>query len=300
MVGNPKRWFQIQLSIAITLFFVAPFLFGGDAPATVWPLWNGHESIADYATRVNLAPANTLDLGKGVKLETVLIPAGKFMMGIPATEINRLGNESSLHDVVINQPFYIGRYVVTQEQYEALIGNNPSHFKDAKNPVEQVLWNDAQVFCKKLSDKSAMIVRLPAEAEWEYACRAGTTTRFSFGDDVHLLGKYAWFSGNSDDQTHPVGKKTPNQWGVFEMHGHVWEFCEDDYPGYADATHDGRACIGNPRSGCRVYRGGCWSYNLEEPCSSSRLGLAADQSDKYHGFRVVVTAQQKVEHQSKR
>jgi len=174
------------------------------------------------------APADkqlTLDLDGGVKLELVLIPAGKFMMGsekgVPVLPIG--GAEKPVHEVTISQPFCMGKYVVIQEQWQAIMGNNPSTFQGAKNPVEGVSWNDAQEFCKKVSEKVAKTVRLPTEAEWEYACRAGSTTEYCFGDAENGLADYAWFSVNSGNTPHPVGEKKPNAWGLYDMHGNVWQ-----------------------------------------------------------------------------
>lgn len=154
-----------------------------------------------------------LDLGGGVKMEFVLIPAGKFVMGSPETEKDRGTNEAQ-HEVTITMPFYIGKFVVTQEQYEAVMGKNPSHFKGAKDPVESLKWSDAQAFCKKASKKIGKNIRLPSEAEWEYACRAGTTTRFYSGDADADLDAVGWYYSNSGQTSHPVGEKKPNPWGL--------------------------------------------------------------------------------------
>jgi formylglycine-generating enzyme required for sulfatase activity len=142
-----------------------------------YPLWDGKEAVAEYAKRVKLDPAITLDLGDGVKMELVLIPAGKFVMGSPKDDQSIDDyNEGPQHEVTIGKPFYMGKFEVTQEQYEKFIKENPSRFKGARNPVEEVSWDTAQEFCKKLSEKVGRTIRLPSEAEWEYACRAGSTT----------------------------------------------------------------------------------------------------------------------------
>ncbi|WNF14191.1 SUMF1/EgtB/PvdO family nonheme iron enzyme [Microcystis aeruginosa] len=157
-------------------------------------------------------------------LEMVDIPDGKFNMGS-----NEYEDEKPIHQVIV-PAFQIGKYPVTQAQYQAVMGNNPSRFSgNPQNPVESISWFNAQAFCEKLSQLTGKNYRLPTEAEWEYACRAGTETRFSFGDDENQLGDYAWFDGNSNNTTHPVGEKRPNLWGIYDMHGNVWEWCADEY-----------------------------------------------------------------------
>ena len=233
------------------------------------PPWDGKESSADYAKRAGLEPTLTLDVGGGVKLELVLIPAGKFMMGSPATEKERLVNETQ-HEVTLSQPYYMSQYLVTQEQYEKVMGANPSVFKAAKNPVEQISWSTAQDFCKKLSATSGKMVRLPTEAEWEYACRAGSTTADCFGDNENGLADYAWYAGNSGGTTHPVGEKKPNAWGLYDMHGNVWEWCQDlfgDYPASAATDPQGPA-----QGAHHVLRGGSW-FTVAAGCRSAIRGI---------------------------
>ena len=163
------------------------------------------------------------------------------------------------HEVTITKPFYMGKYVVTQEQYEAIMGNNPSHFKGAQNPVEMVSWDDAQAFCQKLSKKSGKTVRLPTEAEWEYACRAGTSTKYYSGDSEEDLKRVAWYEANSNDTTHPVGQKEPNKFGLYDMHGNVWQWCQD---WYGDYTANEVADPQGPAQGAsRVLRGGSWYHD---------------------------------------
>ena len=166
----------------------------------------------------------TFDLGKGVKLEMVLIPAGEFLMGSPDSDKDAFPFEKPQHRVRITKPFYLGKYQVTQEQWEAVMGSNPSNFKGLKNPVETVSWEDCQKFLDKLNakvgSKHGKFV-LPTEAQWEYASRAGSTTRYYFGDDEKQLGEYAWYLPNSGSKTHPVGEKKPNAWGLYDMHGNL-------------------------------------------------------------------------------
>ena len=198
----------------------------------------------------------SVDLASGVKLEMVLVPTGEFLMGTPGNS----GDEQQ-HRVRISNPFYLGKYLVTQEQWEAVMGSNPSHFKGPQNPVEDVSWDDCQQFLDKLNAKPRSgrgKFQLPTEAQWEYACRAGSKTRYCFGDEESGLGEYAWYNANSGNKTHPVGEKKPNAWGLYDMHGNVWEWCQDWYDGgyYAKSPMDDPA---GPATGSdRVIRGGSW------------------------------------------
>ncbi|BAZ88366.1 serine/threonine protein kinase [Dolichospermum compactum NIES-806] len=176
------------------------------------------------------------DLGNGVMLEMVEIPAGTFYMGSPENEKGRSDDESPQHQVNVPS-FFIGKYALTQAQYQAIMGNNPAHFKGANRPVESVNWNDAVVFCQKLSQKTGKNYKLPSEAQWEYACRAGTTTPFYFGESitpdlVNYEGNYSYASapkGQYREQTTDVGTFPPNAFGLYDMHGNVSEWCEDDW-----------------------------------------------------------------------
>jgi formylglycine-generating enzyme required for sulfatase activity len=208
------------------------------------------------------------------------IPAGKFMMG--SDEDDR---EKPIHEVTVNA-FKMGKYPVIQSQYEAVMGTNPSYFSgNPQNPVENVLWSEAQAFCEKLSELTGQKYRLPTEAEWEYACRAGTHTRYYFGDDEKQLGEYAWYSQNSYSTTHPVGQKNPNNWGLYDMHGNVWEWCEDGWHNnYQNAPKDGSSWNNN-RSQNRVLRGGSWNYNPRY-CRSAYRNINDSRYGNY-GFRVV-------------
>lgn len=220
------------------------------------------------------APALDMDL--------VLIPAGEFQMGSTTGD----SDEKPVHWVTIRQPFYLGKYEVTQAQWKAVMGTNPSSFKGDNLPVESVSWDDCQEFIRKLNARrDGYTYRLPSEAEWEYACRAGTT-----GDYAGNLDAMAWYGSNSGNQTHPVGRKSPNQWGLYDMHGNVWEWCQDRYHGdYTGAPADGRAWeSGSDNS--RVLRCGSWGSNARFCRAADRGWFAPDNLDGNGGFRVAAVS----------
>jgi formylglycine-generating enzyme required for sulfatase activity len=223
-----------------------------------------------------------------IGMEFVLIPAGKFEMGSPPDEEGRDSDEGPVHHVNIEKAFYMGRYEVTQKQWRAVMGDNPSHFKGDDLPVEQVSWDDVQEFIKKLNEKEGIdTYRLPSEAEWEYACRAGTTTRYSFGDSESRLGDYAWYNSNSGSQTHPVGQKKANPWGLYDLHGNVWEWVQDSWhSNYDGAPADGSAWESEDGAN-RVLRCGCCG-NYAWGCRSAIRGRFAPRTrGSILGFRLL-------------
>jgi formylglycine-generating enzyme required for sulfatase activity len=226
-----------------------------------------------------------------VALEMIILPTGNFLMGTLSLDHNYPRDEKPSHKVNLNS-FAIGKYPVTQSQYQAVMGNNPSHFSyNPQNPVEQVSWNDAQAFCKKLSQIIGKTYRLPTEAEWEYACRAGTTTRFYYGNDANELGDYAWYFRNSQQRTHPVGQKKPNNWGLYDMIGNVWEWCADTWhDSYDGAPTDGSAWIEISNKSYKdivVRRGGSWVNDAINCYCGYRSFSPHRVSDFNYGFRVV-------------
>lgn len=214
-------------------------------------------------------------------MEFILIPAGEFSMGSE----DGYDNEKPVHLVRITKPFYLGTYQVTQEQWQAVMGNNPSHFTgDPNRPVDTVSWHDAQRFLQRLNERDVeKTYRLPTEAEWEYAARAGSTGAYCFGDDVRLLKEYAWY-GDAGGTTHPVGQLKPNAWGLYDMHGNVWEWCHDGLRTYTSAS------VSDPlgpttKDAHRVLRGGGWVVDARYVRSALRFAsVPGDRGDDV-GFR---------------
>jgi formylglycine-generating enzyme required for sulfatase activity len=216
----------------------------------------------------------TEDLGNGIELEMVLIPGGTFTMGSPKEELNSSEDERPQHQVTI-KPFCFGKYPVTQAQWQAIaalpqvnleLKPNPSRFKGANRPVESVSWRDAVEFCDRLSNHTQRPYRLPSEAEWEYACRAGTTTPFHFGETIttdlaNYNGNYTYGNGSKGvyrKETTEVGSfKIANEFGLYDMHGNVWEWCQDDWHNnYEGAPTDGSAWISDDAKSDKLLRGG--------------------------------------------
>jgi formylglycine-generating enzyme required for sulfatase activity len=233
----------------------------------------------------------------------VFIPPGTFRMGSPQDEIGHRESEGPQTAVTISQGFWMGKYTVTQGDYLAVMGNNPSYSTDdADRPVDTVSWNDAVTYCATLTDQSRLTgeiplgtaYRLATEAEWEYACRAWTSTRFSHGDDPGntKLSDYAWYGDPSifEGETHPVGQKLPNPWGLYDMHGNVLEWCQD-----WSARYDGGIALdpqGPTTGSARVARGGYWADAAEGCRSADRAAFFPDYVDRNIGFRIVLASGQ--------
>ena len=245
----------------------------------------------ETAGALNSKTTSALSGGKGAAMKLILIPAGKFAMG---SDKGRL-DEKPVHQVTLSKPFYMGATEVTQAQWKAVMNTQPwegmaGAKAGADNAVSNINWNDAAAFCKALSKKTGHTVRLPTEAEWEYACRAGTMTACSFGDDASKLGDYAWYHGNANGKgeryAHPVGAKKPNAWGLYDMHGNVWEWCADWSGSYANANaHDPNG----PAAGKhRIVRGCSWRTAGRHFRAASRDGNTPGYRCNMYGLRVVV------------
>ena len=221
--------------------------------------------------------------------EMVVLPGGSFVMGADHSSDRTSASEFPQHRVQI-QSFAIGKYEVTQEQWFAVMGNNPSYYKGRTLPVEQVSWEDIQEFIAKLNQKTGQRYRLPNEAEWEYAARAGTTTEWSFGNDESKLGDYAWYDRNSGRKTQAVGQKLPNAFGLFDVHGNVWEWTQDCWhEDYSGAPTDGSAWTSGCTRNRRMLRGGSYYISQSVLRSADRNWFSPNTRSNFVGFRIART-----------
>jgi len=262
MAGKIKAEIKVEEKKAKPIFLEAPFSAESAKTAQM-----------ELAKSVGKLMEAKIDLGRGVKLEMVLIPAGKFMMG----------DQGRDHEVTLTKPYYMGKYEVTQEQWQAVIGSNPSDTKGARLPVTNISWNDCQDFIKKLNAKTKGGNRLPTEAEWEYACRAGTKTAYFFSDSITKRDANYGPGGKSV----AVGSYKPNGFGLYDMHGNVREWCEDwmaDYPSGEVKDPKGPLTGDN-----RAVRGGTFHDTISSACSSSRCGNLPTDRHYHFGFRLAKT-----------
>ncbi len=221
----------------------------------------------------------------GMKL--VYVPQGCFMMGSSADDKDHHDDEGPVHEVCVDG-FYMGKYEITQGEWQEIMDSNPSNFKKGGNyPVEQVSWNDAQDFIKKLNSKTGKKYRLPTEAEWEYACRANGSGKYCGGDDVDIM---AWYDKNSGKIVHPIGGKNANAFGLHDMSGNVWEWCSDWYDSdyYASSPQSNPVGPDRGSSLLRVIRGGGWDDTLDHVRAANRIRFPSDTYSDYSGFRIVL------------
>ena len=290
-----RRW-RCRLSYSLLTVYVALLLLPGcerKAPPK-GPEAAASNSQPSVASNTQQATRNNPREGNA-KAEMVQLPGGRFVMG-DKDEV-----DATPHEVVLSA-FYIDKHLVTQAQYQKAMGANPSRWKGDQNPVEQVRWSDAVRFCNKRSETEGLQpcydlktwkcnfeadgYRLPTEAEWEYACRAGTTTAYFFGDTPSKLGDYAWFDKNSGGRPRPVSQKLPNAWGLYDMCGNVWQWCNDFYKVdyYPEAPRD------NPRGPSegqtKVVRGGAWRFGDESCRSGYRYNENPGYADVCFGYDI--------------
>ena len=243
---------------------------------------------------------NIQTLSPSILANMVKCSAGSFMMGSPSGELGGNSDETQ-HQVTISKPFYIGKYEVTQKEFEAVMGTDPSKFRGENKPVECVSWNDAKEFCEKLNKYAKNIPQgykfdLPTEAQWEYACRAGTTTSFNSGKNITIYSDYwqtcanldevGWYYSNSGSKTHEIGQKKPNAWGIFDMHGNVREWCKDWYGDYPSSSVTDPT--GSNSGSDRVTRGGSWGINASFCRSANRRFFNPDLWRGIIGFRLAL------------
>ena len=242
----------------------------------------------------------TFTLPGGATMEMVWIEPGTFTMGSPENEPDRESDEGPQHEVTISRGFHLGKVEITQRQWESVIGTRPWAGQDLvqenpNHPAVYISWDDVQAFVAKLNaDAGSTVYRLPTEAEWEYACRAGTTTRWSFGDDESRLGEYAWYYDNTypvgEKYAHAVGTKRPNPWGLHDMHGNVWEWCQDWYGLYTSNTQTDPT---GPASGSiRVIRAGGFAHPIQGVRLANRAGHSPDHRVGDLGARLVRQGQE--------
>ena len=235
----------------------------------------------------------TISLPGGLALKLAYIPAGSFLMGSLPGESKRDVDEGPQHRVTLTRGFFLGIHLVTQAQWQAMMHNNPSQFKEADRPVEQVSWDECQELCRRLTKLAGRTFRLPTEAEWEYACRAGTTTPFSFGDAIttaqaNFNGQGRTQIGVYRAQTTPVGSFPPNPWGLYDMHGNVWEWCGDKKRPYSQGeVTDPVYSLGNTLA----VRGGSWLNQVASCRSASRYFGAPTARLDILGCRVVMSVE---------
>ncbi len=247
---------------------------------------------AELAEQRRIAQSTGKTFTNSLGMAFIRIPAGTFQMG----DIQGGGgiDQSPVHTVTLTKDFYMGKYEVTQRQWEAVMGRNPSYFDECGGdcPVEEVSWDNVQAFIEALNVREGTTAyRLPTEAEWEYAARAGTTTKYSFGNDESQLGDYAWYRSNSGGTTHPVGQKRPNAWGLYDMHGNVWEWVQDWYSSTYYSSSPSVDPAGPGSGAARVKRGGSWGGNAFSLRSASRSRSSLGARNSLLGFRLVRSAE---------
>ena len=237
---------------------------------------NGHAKASSARPSGAL---KTITLPGGATMEMIWCGPGSFMMGSPVTEKGRFDDEP-LHQVTLTKGFWLGKYEVTQRQWQSVMGRNPSKFKAPDRPVESVSWEDCNAFIRRLNVDLGGVARFPTEAEWEYACRAGSSNAVAGNG---LLVDMAWYDANSGNETHPVGKNQPNAWGFYDMHGNVLEWCYDWFGKIGDHAIDPK---GNASGSFRVLRGGCWFFFARDCRSAYRLKRDPDLRNAIYGFRL--------------
>ncbi len=284
----------------LTLFSFAGIASGGEQTVPE----NPESAPTALKDDVLLGSVEESELTNGIGMTLKRIASGQFVMGSSDDDTNHRANEGPQNTVKISNEFYIGTTEVTQGQWQSIMGTRPWLFQwyvkeGSTYPAMYISWDDAVSFCRKLSDQEKSNYRLPTEAEWEYACRGGSGSKFCFGDDIRLLDEYAWFHENSGDHIstkypHPVGQKKANDFGLFDMHGNMWELCQDVYSDTVYQERNGNVvdpvlhAVGHKSTYDRVVRGGSWWYRGRDSRSALRGRLPQNLPFNSSGFRVVM------------
>ncbi|MEO5334442.1 MAG: formylglycine-generating enzyme family protein [Magnetococcus sp. YQC-5] len=285
--------FVVTVSAPVTTTSVATTTSSvATTTSSVKPTTSVATTTSSVLTTTTIAATSSVsgqDYTNSLGMKFKLIPAGTFTMGSPSNEVDRDSDEGPQHSVTISKAFYMGTTEITQGQWKAVMGTNPSYFSSCGDtcPVEKVSWDDLKTFITKLNAKGEGTYRLPTEAEWEYVARAGTTTAWSFGDNSSKLGDYAWYSSNSNSTTHPVATKLPNPWGIYDMHGNVWEWVQDWKTDYSSAAQTDP--IYDNSDSYRVFRGGSWSDGAGGLRSAFRFFYSPDFRTSGLGARLART-----------
>lgn len=281
------------LSILVVLLFACVLIVPGGCDDTPSDIGCDIEPYPDdpEAGTIESFPLH----GTELQIEMVWIPRGCFLMGSPETDTDAEASEFPRHRVTVNHGFWMARTEMTQREYEAVTHENPSWFTGEDRPVDRISWHEARRVITLMNEvERDTLWRLPSEAEWEYAARAGVSTRFPWGNDwdYSTLDAYAWYSDNSAingiRQTHPVAQKLPNPWGLYDMFGNLYEFCEDDViTTYHDAPSEARPVIFSPRSDSRISRGGMWEYAAHNCRPAARHWGSVNHKNQQNGMRLV-------------
>ena len=281
----------MTISLVVLLLFAMP----GDGSEEEEAASAAVATVRKHMTPDQLALDDPIVNSIGMLL--VPIPAGEYQMGSPESDSLASDNEKTQHLVRITEPFYLSVFVITQQQYEKVMGGRPWQRQFGVQegpgyPATYVSWHNAVEFCRKLSEQEGVEYHLPTEAQWEYACRAGTTSAYSFEDDVSQLGQHAWYkknaSGIGETYAHRVGQKLPNPWGLYDMHGNIWEWCQDWYAPYGSeqAVSDP---VGPMQGASRVSRGGAFNLVLNAARSATRITYPPAYRNGFLGFRAART-----------
>ena len=272
-------------SVAAAKGLLAAALIAALAGGAWWLAGRNGTAGTNVTTGTN-GECRTFTLPGGVKMEMIYVAPGSFTMGSPSSEDGHEDDETQ-HRVTLTKGYWLGKYEVTQRQWESVMGDNPSRFKGPDRPVESISWDDCQRFIEKVDAAARRQfggeARLPTEAEWEYACRAGTIGPYAGNGDLNDMG---WYAGNSESTTYPVGQKQANAWGFYDMHGNVWEWCSDWYGSYGGSATDPIGVAGDDR----VLRGGSWCNSARVCRSAVRLWDIPGDRGSIFGFRLCCSA----------